>query len=93
MLILKPDYTPWNYEISWTGRLAARAKQICSAHLLSAKFTILKHSHHGMDFLSLLGSRKLKEILNKLNTQKKELGQVITKAKQICSGDLLPAEI
>ena len=46
-----------------------------------------------MDFQSLLGSRKLKEILNKLNTQKKELGQVITKAKQICSGDLLPAEI
>ena len=35
-------YTPWNYKISWTGSLIARAKHLCSADLLPAEIQNIK---------------------------------------------------
>ena len=35
-------YTPWNYKISWTGSLIARAKHLYSADLLPAEIQNIK---------------------------------------------------
>lgn len=44
-------------------------------------------------FSKSIRKSKIKGNSKQIKYTKKELGQVITKAKQICSGDLLPAEI